>query len=94
MDTTTEDTDRQTPVCPQRVHKGRIGLIVAASLAMGLLAAIVLVAATFVPATEHVLTGVVLLACAGLGRCWPYCRSGSATSRSGGRRRRLCSPPA
>ena len=41
MDTTTEDTDRQTPVCPQRVHKGRIGLIVAASLAMGLLAAIV-----------------------------------------------------
>jgi pimeloyl-ACP methyl ester carboxylesterase len=40
---------------------GRIGLIVAGSLAGGLVAALVLVAAPFVAAQEHVLTGVVLL---------------------------------
>ena len=42
--------------------EGRIGLIVAGSMAAGLVLAVVLVAAPFVPATENVLTGVVLLA--------------------------------
>jgi hypothetical protein len=41
---------------------GRIGLIVAASLATGIIAALALVAAPFIPARETVLTGVVLLA--------------------------------
>ena len=40
---------------------GRIGLIVAGSLAAGLVAALVLVAAPFVAAEENVLTGAVLL---------------------------------
>ena len=39
----------------------RIGLIVAGSLAAGLVAALALVAAPFIPANEGVLTGVVLL---------------------------------
>jgi pimeloyl-ACP methyl ester carboxylesterase len=42
-------------------RRGRIGLIVAGSLAAGLVAALVLVAAPFIPAEENVLTGVVLL---------------------------------
>ena len=42
--------------------EGRIGLIVAASLAAGLVAALALVAAPFIPAKENTLTGVVLLA--------------------------------
>jgi hypothetical protein len=41
--------------------RGRIGLIVAGSLAAGLVVAVVLVAAPFIPAKENVLTGVVLL---------------------------------
>ena len=40
---------------------GGIGLIVAVSLAMGLVLAVVVVAAPFVPATEHALLGAVLL---------------------------------
>jgi pimeloyl-ACP methyl ester carboxylesterase len=39
----------------------RMGLIVAGSLAAGLVAALALVGAPFIPAREHVLTGVVLL---------------------------------
>ena len=46
---------------PPRTPRGRIGLIVAGSLAAGLVAALTLVAAPFIPAKEHVLTGVVLL---------------------------------
>jgi len=46
----------------QRAGKGHIGLIVAASLATGLVVAVVLVAAPFVEAKENVLTGMVLLA--------------------------------
>src|SRR4030095_6487395 len=42
-------------------RRGRIGLIVAGSLAAGLVAALVLVAAPFIAAQENVLTGVVLL---------------------------------
>ena len=46
----------------QRPGKGHIGLIVAASLATGLVVAVVLVVAPFVEAKENVLTGMVLLA--------------------------------
>jgi pimeloyl-ACP methyl ester carboxylesterase len=46
----------------QRPGKGRIGLVVAGSLATGLVVALVLVAAPFVEAKENVLTGMVLLA--------------------------------
>src|SRR6478672_5034668 len=44
-----------------RGGRGRIGLIVAGSLAAGLVAAVALAAAPFVPAKENVLTGAVLL---------------------------------
>jgi len=44
-----------------RTPRECIGLIVAGSLAAGLVAALALVAAPFIPAKEHVLTGVVLL---------------------------------
>jgi len=44
-----------------RGGRGRIGLIVAGSLAAGLVAAVALAAASFVPAKENVLTGAVLL---------------------------------
>ena len=61
MVTTTPDGDLQQPGRLQPTAKSRIGLIVAASMAAGLVAAAVLVAAPFVPAKENVLTGVVLL---------------------------------
>jgi hypothetical protein len=44
-----------------RAPGGRIGLIVAGSLVAGLVTALVLVAAPFIPAQEGALTGVVLL---------------------------------
>jgi pimeloyl-ACP methyl ester carboxylesterase len=53
--------DPQPPEPPPRTAQTRLGLIVALSLAVGLLVAVVLVAAPFVPAEEHALTGVVLL---------------------------------
>jgi len=56
-----QDRDLQKSSLPQPTPKGRIGLIVAASLVAGLVAALVLVAAPFVPAKENFLTGVVLL---------------------------------
>ena len=43
------------------VRRGRIGLIVAGSLAAGLVAALILVAAPFIAAEENALTGAVLL---------------------------------
>ena len=46
----------------QHEREGRIGLIVAASLAAGLVAAVALIAAPFISARENILTGVVLLA--------------------------------
>jgi pimeloyl-ACP methyl ester carboxylesterase len=61
MATTTENSDLRQPG-RQRRPEGRIGLIVAASLAIGLMVALVLVAAPFVEAKENVLTGMVLLA--------------------------------
>ena len=64
MATTAQDPNLQPSarVPPQR--EGRIGLIVAASFAAGLVAALALVAAPFIPAKENILTGVVLLALA------------------------------
>jgi pimeloyl-ACP methyl ester carboxylesterase len=54
------DQDLQSGRLP-RAHRGRIGLIAAGSLAAGLVAAVALAAAPFIPAKENVLTGVVLL---------------------------------
>ena len=58
---TTPDHDLPQSGRLPRTPGGRIGLIVAGSLAAGLVAALALVAAPFIPAREHVLTGVVLL---------------------------------
>src|SRR5215213_11085072 len=49
----------EDPASPQR-RRGRIGWIVAASLAAGLVAAALLVAAPFIPAEESAVTGAVL----------------------------------
>ena len=62
MATTTQDRDLQQPRRRQPTPKGRSGWIVAASLAVGLVGAVALVAAPSIPAKENVLTGVVLLA--------------------------------
>jgi len=59
--TTTQASDLQPSSRLQPRSKSRIGLIVAASMAAGLIVAVVLVAAPFIPAEENVLTGVVLL---------------------------------
>jgi pimeloyl-ACP methyl ester carboxylesterase len=61
MATTTKDRDLHQPERLRSKPQGRIGSIVAASLAIGLLAALALVAAPFIPATEAALTGVALL---------------------------------
>jgi hypothetical protein len=62
MTTATRHGDLQQPGRAQLKNKSRIGLIVALSMAAGLIAAVVLVAMPLIPATENVLTGVVLLA--------------------------------
>src|SRR6266568_4184882 len=62
MVTTNPRQGPHRPGRPPRTAKSRIGLIVALSLAAGLIVAVVLVAAPFTPATENVLTGVMLLA--------------------------------
>jgi pimeloyl-ACP methyl ester carboxylesterase len=62
MATTTQRNDLQPRARLQPTTRGRIGLIVAASLTTGLVVALLLVAAPFIPAKENVLTGVVLLA--------------------------------
>jgi pimeloyl-ACP methyl ester carboxylesterase len=62
MATTIQDRDLQKPGRPEQTPRGHIGLIVAGSMATGLVLAVVLVAAPIIPATENVLTGVVLLA--------------------------------
>jgi pimeloyl-ACP methyl ester carboxylesterase len=59
--TTTQHSDHQ-PERPPRMEKSRIGLIVAGSMAAGLVLAVVLVALPFIPGRENMLTGVVLLA--------------------------------
>ena len=64
MVTRTQDSDSHLPGRPPGKAKSRIGLIVAVSIAAGLIVAVILVAAPFVPATENALTGVLLLALA------------------------------
>ena len=54
--------DHQQSGRVQHAPEGHIGLIVAASLAAGLVAALVLVAAPFIPVKDNILIGVVLLA--------------------------------
>ena len=61
MTTATRRGDLQQPGRAQSTAKSRIGSIVALSMAVGLIVAVVLVAAPFIPARENVLTGVVLL---------------------------------
>jgi hypothetical protein len=61
MVTPTRDSDLQQPGRLRPTAKTRIGLIVAISVAAGLIAAVALVAAPFVPADGNALTGVVLL---------------------------------
>ena len=54
-------SDLQESGRPETTRRVRIGLIVAGSLAAGLVAALVLIAAPFIGAEENVLIGVVLL---------------------------------
>jgi pimeloyl-ACP methyl ester carboxylesterase len=61
MATTTPDHDLPQFGHLPRTPRGRIGLIVAGSLAAGLVMALALVAAPFIPAKGNALTGVVLL---------------------------------
>ena len=60
--TTTQYGDLQRPGPPRRTAQWRIGLVVAMSMAAGLIIAAVLVAIPLIPARENVLVGVVLLA--------------------------------
>jgi len=57
---TPEDRSQDSPPRPDRGRRGHIGLIVAGSLASGLAAALLLVAAPFIPAEESAVTGAVL----------------------------------
>ena len=61
MTTATQASDLQPPSRQQPTARSRIALIVAASMAAGLIVAVVLVAAPFIPAEENLITGVVLL---------------------------------
>jgi FtsH-binding integral membrane protein len=61
MTTATGHGDLQQPGRAQPTAKSRIGSIVALSMAAGLIVAVALVAAPFIPASENVLIGVVLL---------------------------------
>jgi pimeloyl-ACP methyl ester carboxylesterase len=58
---TAEDGDLQQPGDLQPPAKSRIGLIVATSMAAGVVLAVVLVAVPFIPPKANVLAGVVLL---------------------------------
>lgn len=62
MVTRPQDSDRHQPGRAPGEAQSRIGLIVAVSIAAGLVVAVVLMAAPFVPPTEDALTGVMLLA--------------------------------
>jgi pimeloyl-ACP methyl ester carboxylesterase len=57
---TPKDMDPDRPSRPDTGPKGHIGRIVAGSLATGLVAALLLVAAPFIPAEESAVTGAVL----------------------------------
>ncbi len=60
MTASPEDQAAQTATVPDGQRRGRIGLVVAGSLAAGLLVAVLLVMAPFVPATEDGITGALL----------------------------------
>jgi pimeloyl-ACP methyl ester carboxylesterase len=53
--------DQNPATDPRPAPRGRLGWIVAASLAVGVLAAMLLVAAPFIPVTEPAITGAVLI---------------------------------
>ena len=57
---TLKDRGRDRPSHPGPGSRGRIGWIVAGSLATGLVAALLLVVAPFIPAEERAVTGAVL----------------------------------
>ena len=57
---TPKDTGRDRPSHPDRGSRGHIGWFVAGSLATGLVAAVVLAGAPFIPAEERAVTGAVL----------------------------------
>jgi pimeloyl-ACP methyl ester carboxylesterase len=57
---TPKDTGRDRPSHPGRGPRGHIGWVVAGSLATGLVAAVVLALAPFIPAEETAVTGAVL----------------------------------
>jgi hypothetical protein len=57
---TTKDHGQDRPSHPDPRSRGRIGWIVAGSLATGLVAALLLAAAPFIPAEERAVTGAVL----------------------------------
>ena len=57
---TPKDRGRDRPSHPDPRSRGSIGWIVAGSLATGLVAAVLLVAAPFIPAEERAVTGAVL----------------------------------
>ena len=86
--TNQDSGDLQEPGRLEPTRRGRIGLIVAGSLAAGLVAALILVAAPFIAAQENALTGAVLLGFASVGRCWLCCLCGSPTSPNDGQPRR------
>ena len=57
---TPKDRGRERPSQPDRGPRGHLGWIVAGSLATGLVAAVVLALAPFIPAEEPAVTGAVL----------------------------------
>jgi pimeloyl-ACP methyl ester carboxylesterase len=57
---TTKDHGQDRPSHPDSRSRGKIGWIVAGSLATGLVAAVLLAAAPFIPAEERAVTGAVL----------------------------------
>jgi pimeloyl-ACP methyl ester carboxylesterase len=61
MIATGQNSGRHQPVRPPRTAKSRIGPVVALSMATGLIVAVVLMAVPFIPPTQDVLTGVMLL---------------------------------
>ena len=75
--TTTDTTRTPTPSPDPVPRKDRTGLVVAASLLAGLVAAGLLVAVPFVPAEESAVTGAVLL---GFALGWAVLASVSARS--------------
>ncbi|HEV7808049.1 MAG TPA: hypothetical protein VGO80_19695 [Solirubrobacteraceae bacterium] len=69
-------------------------MIVAGSLAGGLLAAALLVAGPLAGAGEHAITGRSCSVSRSIGRCSPCCRPATAAGRGGGRRPRRWAPAA